>query len=112
MSMEIKTLLFNANTVTAETFTEKKQGAGYHQKRDSLHTFSYLLDGFVGSIKLQATLELHPGPNDWVDIVDTDLSANVAVSGNTSGNFTGNFIWIRAVYQLISGQIAEIRYIH
>jgi hypothetical protein len=110
--MEIKTLLLNANTATSETFSEKKQGAGYHQKRDTLHTFSYLLNNFVGSIKLQATLELHPGNDDWVDIVDTDLDATVAISGNTSGNFTGNFVWIRAVYQLISGQISEIRYIH
>lgn len=44
------------------------KGAGYHSKRDTLHTVIFELDRFNGRIKIQGTLEEYPGEHSWVDI--------------------------------------------
>lgn len=107
---------FDDSSPTSWYFTEKKQGSGYHKNLNSLHTAVFILDNFKGSLKLQATLELEPGENDWVDIIYdnnadqlTSLDSTPLVSSATR-NFTGNFVWVRAGIQLEEGTVAEIRY--
>jgi hypothetical protein len=117
MSIESITLLSN---ITAEAvigdstynFSEKQRGSGYYKNGDGLHTITYDLLDFAGSIKIQATLELYPGNNDWFDIVGTEIggdSTTIAAATMTR-NFTGKFVWIRAAYNLQNGTITEIRY--
>lgn len=94
-------------------YSNKQQGAGYHRKSDGLHTAIYQVDTFIGVIKLQGTLELYPGDDDWVDIDETIIGSNddsTAWSSTQSINFTGNFVWIRAAYNLQNGTIVQIRY--
>ena len=117
MSIESTILLENITQEVSDStfsFTEKQKGAGYHKLRGGLHTYVFQTDSFVGVIKLQGTLELYPGENDWVDIDNTTLlvGSDSTMTGSPTGNFTGNFIWIRAAYNLQDGTIQQIRYNH
>ena len=109
-----------ASTISAEaadssyTYTDKQQGSGYHRKFDAVHTVVYTINEFAGSIKLQGTLELYPVEGDWFDIAGTEIGGDSTAfdSDAKSFNFTGNFVWIRAAYNVQNGTITEIRYNH
>jgi hypothetical protein len=91
-------------------YTDKNQGAGYHRRSDNLHTAVYQLDSFSGTIKLQGTLKLYPGEEDWVDIKNSEETFEDSVSQTFTFNFRGNFVWIRAAYKNLEGDIVKIRY--
>lgn len=116
MSKESYVLISNITSESAAgayVYSDKKQGAGYHRQSNGLHTTIYQVDSFIGVIKLQGTLELYPGDNDWVDIDETILGLDddsTVWSSTQSINFTGNFVWIRAAYNLLNGTIVQIRY--
>lgn len=116
MSIETTILLEN---VTAESvssallYSAPAKGAGYHKRYGALHTYTYETDAFMGLIKLQGTLQLYPGDSDWVDIVDTEINAtddSTIIQSTENGNFTGNFVWVRAAYRLQDGTITSVRY--
>jgi hypothetical protein len=71
-----------------------------------------ILIEFVGTVKIQATLELYPGDNDWFDVAGTEVGGDSTVINSSaySYTFTGKFTWIRAAYNLQNGTITEIRY--
>lgn len=95
------------------SYSGKLPGAGYHRNLNSLHTAIYSVDSFVGSIKLQATLAIDPADNDWFDIAGTEIgmgSDSSLWTDSKSVNFSGNFVWIRAAYNLQNGTILSIRY--
>jgi hypothetical protein len=116
MANETTVLVSNITSEAVDSafvYSDKAKGAGYHKFNDSLHTYNYVVDSFVGTIKLQGTLELFPGDDDWVDI-DTTVKnghndSSIFQSGAISGNFTGRFVWIRAGYNLENGTITSIR---
>lgn len=96
-------------------FSDKKKGSGYNGRGRALHTAIFEVEGFLGTIKLQGTLEIIPGDSDWVDIKFDDLSKlgtedSTLLSGNLSKNFTGNWLWVRAAYSLQQGSITRIRF--
>jgi hypothetical protein len=118
MSYESIILLSNLSA-EGEFLTEKSPGSGYHRQYDNLHTFFISLNSFQGEIKFQGTLNLYPNDNnDWFDIKDLDeniisIGDNSSISFDNSSysfNSRGNFVWIRAVGSLSSGEISEIRY--
>jgi 23S rRNA A2030 N6-methylase RlmJ len=93
-------------------FSDKHKGAGYHSVQGGNHTAVYELENFIGSVSIQGTLMERPGELDWVDvsgtlITNTDSSS---MTESTSRNFQGNFMWIRAKYQLTNGKIANLSY--
>jgi len=90
---------------SALSFTEKSAGAGYYKKDNPLHTCVFNLDNAEGLIKIQGTLLLYPGDDDWFDIQDIDLTESTG-----SLNFTGHFTYLRLAYNLQSGSITTIRY--
>lgn len=119
MTTEVITLVENYSTESADssyTYGVKKPGAGYHKISNNLHTVVFLLDEFKGSIKLQGTLALKPGDNDWFDIVYDNDEVQLESLDSTplvltaTRNFSGNFVWIRAGYNLIEGTITAIHY--
>ena len=118
MSKESSILLSNISTEAADSsfsYGEKNHGAGYNRVDNGLHTLVYLLDNFKGTFKVQGTLELYPAETDWFDIAGTERGGDSSYfSGVTSGtyNFVGNFVWIRAAYNVQDGTIVEIRYNH
>jgi len=117
MSTESIILISNMSAESTDSgynFSEKNKGAGYNKNGDGIHTAIYVVDNFIGSIKMQGTLELYPGDNDWVDIVGTEqgLTDDSTVwSNNTyTTTFTGKFLWVRTAYNIQNGTITEIRY--
>jgi len=116
MSNETIQLLSN---ITAEannaaySYSNKDIGAGYHKKLNNLHTAVYTVDSFEGTIKLQATLALDPSDSDWFDITDSSFGGDSTITGGTTTytvNFSGNFVWIRAAYNLQDGTIVSVQY--
>lgn len=103
-------------TVTGDKF----KGDGYYGRSDGLHTIQVDLEGFVGTIEIQGTLEIDPGSTDWFSVelessgtstigfVDTTgaittrsptISSITYTDSQTSVNnynFTGNYVWVRA----------------
>lgn len=121
MSTETIVLLSNASDDSQPTvwqYSDKNRGAGYYKNNSALHTMVFEFDNFKGSVKIQATLELHPGDNDWFDVVyDADVNSltnldSTPIVANAVCTFTGKFVFIRAAYQLEEGTITEIRYNH
>lgn len=116
MSKESRLLLSNVSTESVDstfTYGEKSQGAGYHKTANSLHTATYEVTDFIGTIKIQATLSLYPKDNEWFDVLGTEIGLgedSSAWTATNSVNFVGNFVWIRAAYNLQNGSIVEIRY--
>lgn len=85
---------------TPETVTgEKYKGDGYYGRSDGLHTVQYNVDGFIGTIVMQATLATDPSSTDWFTIPGTGHTANATTDATSSGsfiyNFTGNYVWVR-----------------
>lgn len=97
-------------------YSGKQKGAGYHRYNDGVHTVVFQFDNFKGSVKMQATLALYPGDNDWFDVTYDTISTSLDALDSTplvdtaNCTFTGKFTWIRAAYQLEQGTITEIRY--
>lgn len=116
MSLEIHIL---ASDITLEStdssyvYSDKKPGAGYHNTLSALHTLFYDVDSFVGSIKIQGTLELDPSDADWFDITGSEIGAGNDSSVWTTANsinFSGNFVWLRAGYNVQNGTIRQIAF--
>lgn len=114
MSNEITLLLSQQGT--GSFVSNKQPGAGYHQKYDSLHTFVISFSNWGGVLKIQGTLELFPGDDSWVDLVDSS-GQTMSYGGDTGEynstitvNARGNFIWIRAIGITNSGIIQQIQF--
>jgi hypothetical protein len=123
MSYETIVLLENISTENPSTvsfaYSDKQKGAGYHNLKDNTHTVIYQFDNFKGTVKMQGTLEQFPGEDDWADIiirVDGEI-VGTQVGGDSSTldndytqSFNGNYVWIRAAYNLQDGVITSVRY--
>jgi hypothetical protein len=116
MSTE-NTILLTATSTESQQFlySEKQKGAGYYRRDNPVHTAVFQFNNFKGSVKIQATLTMYPSDGDWFDVEYDNGDALEAVDStplltNVSRNFTGNFIWLRAAYQLEQGEITEIRF--
>ena len=93
------------------------KGDGYYSRTDGLHTVQYAVDEFIGSIKIQATLATSPGADDWFSITNTIHTATADDSSNASDgsflyNFTGNYVWVRAVVEYTDGSVNSITLNH
>jgi hypothetical protein len=116
MSIENLVLVSNYSDNTSPTdwkYSNKQKGAGYHTFNDGLHTIVFQFNDFVGNIKIQATLALYPGEDDWADVVYDTTSVDLLNLDNVTNavaTFTGKVVWIRAAYRLEQGTITEIRY--
>jgi len=114
--MRYKSTVILENTSTessdsAFSFSEKYEGAGYHNLANNTHTVQYMLDNFSGTVKMQATLAIDPGTDDWSDIAGTEIGGDsTTFSDSQSVSFSGNYVWIRAAYNLQNGTITQIRY--
>tara|TARA_B100001057_G_C22847573_1_gene949675 strand:- start:1260 stop:1655 length:396 start_codon:yes stop_codon:yes gene_type:complete len=120
----LSTSVFSGSTTLT---SEKVKGDAYFGQSDGLHTIMVNLNGFIGSVKIQGSLETTPGDNDWFDIelgtddfvVDTSglvtkqaaesLVYNVVETSMKSYNAVGNFVWLRAnISSWQSGTISSI----
>jgi hypothetical protein len=79
-----------------------QKGDGYFGNADGLHTVTYTVTpNFVGTLTMQATLATAPIAQDWFNVVNsaveyTEINTPATTTTNYI-NFTGNFVWVRAV---------------
>lgn len=99
---------------TAETVTgDKFKGDGYYGRSDGLHTVQYNVSGVSGTIKMQGTLATNPVDADYFDIAGTTYDSTTAgKDGAFAYNFTGNFVWVRALINYTDGTISSIMLNH
>ncbi len=90
-------------------FSDKGKGAGYYRINSGMQTVVFRTQNFVGSIKIQGTLELFPNDNDWVDAHE-EVFALDSTNPDRSATVSGKFLFIRAAYHIENGEIQEIRY--
>ncbi len=115
MSTETIVLLSSTSTEavgSAFSYSDKQKGAGYNKHNDGVHTAVFQFDNFVGTVKIQGTLELYPTENDWFDVVGTSITVedSSTLIGAETRTFVGQFVYIRAAYSIEQGIITEIRY--
>lgn len=114
MTTENTILLTNTGVESLDSsfsYGDRKKGAGYHKNNNGVHTIVCQFDNFAGTVKIQGSLSLYPGDNDWFDIYGTEIGGDSSVFSSTvSRSFTGKFVWIRAAYNVQNGTITEIRY--
>ena len=108
--------------------SDKFKGDGYYGMSDGLHTFEISLTGFIGKIKIQATLALEPSEQDWFDAdigngsqtidttgliqsaAKTTIEYTGAETSINSYNVTGNLVWVRAyIFDWTEGSIQSIK---
>ena len=91
---------------TTETVTgEKYKGDGYYGRADGFHTVQYNITGFSGTVKMQGTLATVPVDADYFDISGTE---ETGTTGSFFKNFTGNYVWVRAVVIYTDGTVQSI----
>ena len=105
--------------MSSSFYSDKIKGEGYFGGANGLHTVSWKITNFIGTIKVQGTLASTPSVDDWVDIeltstdtigttysIDTTgllkvvspVSSSTYLTATTlikSYNFIGNFVWLR-----------------
>ena len=106
----------NYDGSSASFSSDKVKGDGYYGFSDGLHTVSWRVVDFVGTVKIQGSLAKDPAETDWVAIdlreADGNFSATAdglisevtttsqvyttATTENRVYNIKGNFVWIRA----------------
>jgi len=92
------------------------KGDGYYSRTDGFHTVQYNVTGFIGSINIQASLSTNPTATDWFTLSSAELvSSNDSSAYNTGSflyNFTGNYVWLRAVVEYTDGTVNSISLNH
>ncbi len=104
MSTSSEIILSNSvhpgDSVTQTITGTKYRGDGFYNRSDGLHTVQYTVDGFIGSIIMQATLSVNPTSTVWFSLSETVHTSTATNSTNSDGsfikNFTGNYVWVRA----------------
>ena len=96
------------STLTVLT-TDKVKGDGYYKGGDGLHTVHYSITDFSGTVKLQASLATSPASADWFDIAGTTYTTSPDTDTDFVANFTGNFVWLRAIATYTNGRINSIK---
>ena len=106
----------------------KLKGDGFYGMSDGLHTFEISLTGFIGKIKIQATLALDPNEQDWFDtdigngsqtmdttgLIQSASKTTIEYTGAETSinayNVTGNLVWVRAyIIDWTEGSIQSIK---
>jgi hypothetical protein len=86
-------------------YSYKEKGNGYFGNNGGLHTVSYTITpNFVGTLSTQATLATMPCESDWFTVDGSSYTFNNIINPTLTTttnyvNFSGNFVWVRAVVQ-------------
>lgn len=93
------------DSVTTTVTGSKFKGDGYYGRADGFHTVQYNVSGFSGTIKMQGTLATVPVESDYFDITGSESTGS---TGSFFKNFTGNYVWVRAVVTYTDGTVQGI----
>ena len=96
------------STVVTVTGTDHK-GDGYYGRSDGFHTVQMNVLGVAGTIQIQGTLATTPAEADYFNIAGALYDSTTAgKDGSFVFNFTGNFVWIRAVLVYTDGTVSSV----
>lgn len=93
-------------TVTGDAY----KGDGYYGRSDGFHTVQYTLNNVRGTISIQATLAIDPASADWFTVYEKEYTNETTASNLT--NFTGNYVWVRAVIEYTQGTVESVKLNH
>ena len=87
---------------SANFYSIPQKGDGYYGSADGLHTITYTVTpNFSGSLSMQATFATSPTDSDWFTVNNSTVTYTFpvvpAITTTNYVNFTGNFVWVRAV---------------
>ncbi|MDA8842106.1 hypothetical protein N9N08_00340 [bacterium] len=107
--------MLSATSTDMNKYSTQVKGDSFYGYSDGYHTFQVTYNQFVGRIRIQATLSLTPGDDDWFDLVAntstygsvTDqavaynplgyvqFNANDPAQGSQAYTVQGNFTYVR-----------------
>lgn len=104
------TAVGNYDGSSAAFSSDKFKGDGYYGFADGVHTVQSRFTGFIGTLKIQATLATTPTESDWATVASVVTSdGSTAVTDGYLNTFTGNYVWVRvAVSAFTAGTINTI----
>lgn len=89
-------------------YSTEVKGDSYYGYTDGLHTIQVTYGQFIGRLRLQASLIVEPGADDWFDIIPNtttgrafntagfiQFNADNPANGSEAYTFRGNFAWVR-----------------
>lgn len=114
------TTLFSSITanplLVLPVLSDKAKGCGYNRQTNGMHTVQFTtVNGFVGVVKIQATLATTPAEEDWFDVDGMTLGDGLTpvVDQTELRNFTGNFVWVRGIItEFTAGNLNRVLYTH
>lgn len=80
---------------------DRVKGVGYYKSSSNSQTVRFIVDEYVGTITIQASLDEDPViDSDWFDVYefpgDSAQDGSTAISADFSTSPQGKFTWIRA----------------
>lgn len=97
---------------TVETVVgDRVPGAGYYGRTNAVHSVQYSVDGFTGTIKIQAAVALQPEDRDWFTVEKFEIDAQESDDDSTYNNiatFEGNYVWIRCMLEYSEGHVQSV----
>lgn len=75
--------------------SDAAKAAGYYQGRGGVQTVRFVVDEFVGTIRIEATLDSDAATATWFTVLDYG-DADTATTATQSETAVGNFTWLRA----------------
>jgi len=101
-----------SGTASVELDGAKVKGDGFYNYSDGIHTVAHYLAAFDGILIVQGALTADPVEADWVTL-NTQDGTTTPITANATYNFTGNFVWIRAIAtNFEAGTITKIQLNH
>jgi hypothetical protein len=85
----------NYDGSSQDWLTDAVPAANYYGGQGSLQTIIYRLQGFVGTIRIEATLNDSQISAPWFEVA-TYGDGSTVETGTIPVNITGNFTWLRA----------------
>jgi hypothetical protein len=84
----------NYDGSSQDFLSEVKRAANYYQGQGSIQTVTIQVQGFVGRIRLQASLNDDPVAALWFEVYDYDRVSPTTDYHPVS--LVGNYVWMRA----------------
>lgn len=97
----------NYDGSSQDWYSNAVQAANYYRGRGSVQTIAFDLTGFVGDMRLDATLDADADNATWFETFDIQAAAPLTQRQVTT--VTGNFTWMRVrVTEFDAGTINSV----
>lgn len=98
----------NYDGSTENFYGDPKPAVNYYRGRGSVETVTYDLDGFVGDLFIEATLDADPSDAVWVTVDTIGADSSTQFTGRYTATLTGNYTWLRVRVENFSDNIIRL----